>query len=758
MTMLVGATEVKVGADLFARLGEGKADVPAKLIVATIGKLREEPSRKGLDFKRPEGALDPRARTCRVTDFWRMVLCDAGASSDGRHVILAFDVLPHDDAYTWCSSHTFQKNAITHGFDIVDVEQVTGVATVLSSTAAGSDRQPLFHAVRDRELVKLGVPKNLITTLRLLTEEAHLEGLAPFLPPPVRDALTGLAVGMSVEEVWYEVQRVHAAPGVAPRYVAEESAVELAARHAVEVAAPTEAPSGPEAEDETALADAALSPSSDAFLHTFTDDEDLLDALEAPLARWRVFLHPRQRTAARRESYSGPARVTGGPGTGKSIVAIHRVAHLLDRAGPDDRILLTTFNTSLRQALEANLVELVGDERARRVEVRHLDALPNHLAAELGVPAGRVVDERTDARLWDEARRVTDDAATVEFLTAEYEGVIESQLITTAEQYEATERRGRGTPLSAARRRALWPVFQRYRKLLGIEGVTTWHGRLDQLAAVVAERGPLYRHVSVDEAQDFSASHWRLVRSLVAPAPDDIFIAGDGHQRIYAGNVSLSRLGIETRGRSTRLSINYRSTEQILRWAGSIMLGASVEDVGDEKADLSAYRSMLQGEQPRTIACETAAQEGAALLESVQTWLADGVAPHEIAVIGRTRTEVKKAVEVLTKARVPATALEKDDRERVGSVVATTMHRVKGLEYRCVHVFGANAKKVPLAHALSASARAEKRIDEVLMQERSLLYVACTRARESLTVSWTGARSPFMDSFPTQGPPAPRVG
>lgn len=176
------------------------------------------------------------------------------------------------------------------------------------------------------------------------------------------------------------------------------------------------------------------------------------------------------------------------------------------------------------------------------------------------------------------------------------------------------------------------------------------------------------------------------------------------------------------------------------------MIGASVDDVGDEKADLSAYRSMLQGEQPRTIACETAGKEAEALLDSVRIWLADGVAPHKIAVIGRTRTEVKKAVEVLTKAKAPAMALEKDDHEREGSVVAATMHQVKGLEYRCVHVFGANAKKVPLAHALSASARAEKRIDEVLMRERSLLYVACTRARESLTVSWASKGSPFLDN------------
>ncbi|MGF1645979.1 MAG: 3'-5' exonuclease [Kineosporiaceae bacterium] len=741
-------TQVQFSSLLMQRMTDPKSDVPARLVVSTISKLREDATRDGLDLKRPRNSRDDRARTCRVNDGWRMVLCDAGTSSSGERVLVALDVLEHDAAYAWCERHRFAENVVTGGFDVVDVASLETVGSTMASVAAAQpERRPLFDGVRDRELRRLSVPAELIPALRQLNDERQLDGLSSLLPPPVRDALAGLASGMGVEEVWEEIQRVHAAPGAAPRYDSAgdaagsvvEDHLEPAADGALAAAEP-----GTAVTDSPALADAALSPSSGSFLRPVTDDDELLAALEAPLARWRVFLHPRQQAAARRPTYSGPARVTGGPGTGKSIVAVHRVAHLLERARPEDRLLLTTFTKSLRHALQANLVELVGDEQARRVDVKHLDGLPNHLAREIGLSLPRPVPATVARDLWDEAAGIVDTATTPQFLGAEFAEVVEPQRLESLEAYLAADRRGRGSPLLPAARERLWPAFDHVRRALAARGAATFPGRVDLVTDTLAERGPVYRHVVVDEAQDLTPGHWRMLRALVAPGADDLFIAGDGHQRIYAASSSLSRLGIETRGRSTRLSINYRSTEQILRWSAQIMTGQPVADLDGGRADLSAYRSILQGETPRLVGCATAPDEARALVDSVRTWLADGVQGHEIAVAGRTRSEVRKAHEALRGAGIEATVIEGDDPEIAGHVVVSTMHRMKGLEYRCVHVFMADNRRLPLRSLVASAEATDRKVGDVLMAERSLLYVACTRAREALTLSWTGMPTPFI--------------
>ena len=716
-------TQVQFSSLLMQRMSDPKSDVPPRLVVATVSKLRADATRDGLGLKRPKNALDPRARTCRVNDGWRMVLCDAGTSSSGERVLVALDVLEHDAAYAWCERHRFAENLVTGGFDVVDVVGLEAVGTTMATVAAAQpERRPLFERVRDRELRRLSVPAELIPALRQLNDERQLDGLSALLPPPVRDALAGLAAGMAVEEVWEEVQRVHAAPGAAPRYVEDDG----------------------ESAAEDHLAAAALSPSSGSFLRPVTDDEDLLAALEAPLARWRVFLHPRQQAAAKRPTYSGPARVTGGPGTGKSIVAVHRVAHLLQTARPEDRLLLTTYTKSLRHALAENLTELVGEQEAQRVDVKHLDGLPHHLADELGVRLPYPVSAKVGRDLWAEAAEVVEAAATPQFLQAEFAEVVEPQRVDTLEAYLAADRRGRGTALPPTSRKRFWPAFEHVRRALSDRGAATFTGRVDLVADALAERGPVYRHVVVDEAQDLTPAHWRLLRALVAPGHDDLFIAGDGHQRIYAAASSLSRLGIETRGRSTRLAVNYRSTEQILRWSAQVMTGQPVTDLDGGRADLSAYRSILQGEPPCLLGCATAPEEAQALVDSVRTWLGDGVQGHEIAVAGRTKTEVGKAHQALRDAGIRASVIVGDDPEIAGHVVVSTMHRMKGLEYRCVHVFMADDRRVPLRSLVASAEAADRPVADVLLAERSLLYVACTRAREALTLSWTGTPTPFI--------------
>lgn len=252
-----------------------------------------------------------------------------------------------------------------------------------------------------------------------------------------------------------------------------------------------------------------------------------------------------------------------------------------------------------------------------------------------------------------------------------------------------------------------------------------------------------YRHVIVDEAQDLSPWQWRLVRALVAEGPDDVFIAGDTHQRIYNHRVSLRRLGINIAGRSTRLKINYRTTAEILGWSFGILTGEPLNDLDGELDTLAGCRSDVHGGSPVLHGEVAGTDELGRLVTTVQGWLAQGISPHEIGIAARTGRLVDQAVRALHAADIP-TAILGGDGSGGPAVQAGTMHRMKGLEFRCVAVIGADAAHLPLPAAVTPIADDEVSHQLDVQRERCLLFVACTRAREQLAVSWHGDRSPLL--------------
>ena len=169
------------------------------------------------------------------------------------------------------------------------------------------------------------------------------------------------------------------------------------------------------------------------------------------------------------------------------------------------------------------------------------------------------------------------------FLHDEWSQVVLGQALSSREEYFRARRAGRGRTLNRVQRAEVWQLVEQFTKrLTEREPVDVPPGRgarrADREGAGSGE-GPRYRHVVVDEAQDLSPAHWMLLRAMAAPGPDDMFLAGDTHQRIYDSYVSLGSLGIAIRGRSTRLTLSYRSTHEILdrrrRTAGQRGVGRS---------------------------------------------------------------------------------------------------------------------------------------------------------------------------------------
>ncbi|MFG3131636.1 UvrD-helicase domain-containing protein [Streptomyces tendae] len=672
----------------------------------TVPELQQD---KGLHLESVEKAADPRMRTIRINDFWRGVVL---APDDGSDVFLLVNVVRHDDAYTWAAKRLYTTNSATRALEVRNVRAIEQLTPQLEKAAATAPSL-LFAAYSDTMLRELGVDDQVMRAVRTVIDKAQLEAFGTLLPEDQFEVLQYLAEGFPPEEVYRDV---------------------------VAVRRPVHA--GPDP-DETLAAAIANTASR---ITLVSGPEELAEILEKPFAAWRVFLHPSQRRVAYRVSYGGPVQVTGGPGTGKTVAALHRVKHLLTRS-PDTRILLTTYTNALAASLRENLGLLLDGEDSllNRVEVTTVNAYARGVVARIDGSVLSPVGDREERQLWQRVVKKLGLPWTEQFLAQEYRHVVLAQDVRTLDAYRSVSRRGRGSALGPARREQLWPAVELFESMLRDQRATTHLKVCARAAELLAASAPTHDHVVVDEAQDLHPAQWRVLRGAVAPGSDDLFLTGDPHQRIYDSRVSLGSLGISVAGRTHRLRINYRSTEEILAWSTGILATVSIDDLGGEGSDtLAGYRSLLHGRRPQVAGHSSEQAEVAALVERVRGWIAQGIAPSEIGVCTRFNVLLDKAYDRLTAAGIPVTRVKDGQGSSADGVRLATMHAMKGLEFRCVAVLGVTAGAVPFTREVTPASVDSLQHDSDLMRERCLLFVACTRAREALAVTWSGAGSPFV--------------
>lgn len=662
----------------------------------------QETAHTGSHLEKPNAVADDRARTIRVDKFWRGVVAAVGGPDD-KHVLV--DVLPHDDAYSWCERNTFEVNPATGALEITDV---AGIDT-FSAAKPGPSPTPksLLSDIPDKHFRQLGISERVLPLVRTLDSEEELETLATLLPESQGDALRGLAAGLSPEAIYAEL-------------VAGEDPGEV---------------------DTEDLSAAVERPASGSMFYVVQDAADLEEVLNQPFQLWRHFLHPSQRRLAHRKQYNGPVKVTGGAGTGKTVVAMHRAKYLAERADGGDRLLLTTFTKSLAANLQDAFKDLAPDV-ADRVEVDNVDALAYQIVRD--AEGGQRPNLATNLEAeWLVA--LLDSGVTgysPQFLANEYDHVVLGNDIRKQEQYFAVERSGQGVPLDRRGRADVWKVVEVFEARLRARKRRTFLQLIRDALDLLRATGPRYRHVIVDEAQDLHPLQWLMLRALVPEAPNDLFLVGDSHQRIYDRRVSLRSLGIHVVGRSHRLRLNYRTTEEILRWSAQLLAGQSFDDLDGGIDSLKGYTSALHGPSPRAEGHASRADELIALGEAVQAWLDSGVAPENIGVAARTKKLVRDASSALSDLGV--TVAELDSGRSVPGVRVGTMHSMKGLEFRCVAVVGADDGIVPMPYAICDEKADPAQHARDMQSERCLLFVACTRARDDLRLSWAGPPSPFI--------------
>jgi hypothetical protein len=671
-------------------------------VLAAIDKFAQH-THAGLHLEKLTGARDPHIRTIRIDRFYRGVVLALGGQ---RYALL--NVLPHDDANAFATSRLFTVNQVLGVLEVRDQAGIEAFTQAAPTPAAGG----LFDQVSPADLKRLGVDQGLMPLLRLISTDKQLDSMSSLLPPVQFDVLSGLASGMSVQDVWVEL-----------------------AEHIVSDVDPGDL-----------LTAAQRTPERIAFV---SGPVELAAILAHPFDVWRTFLHPTQRDVAYREIYTGPALITGSAGTGKTVTGLHRTVFLARRL-PDDgsKVLLTTYTRSLAEALGKQLRLLTSDPAVlRRIDVIGVD----RLAHQIVTSTGRKITIATDADLeplWENAARtgptLVNRAGTITtvsgaFLRHEWEQVILAQQLTTVEAYRDAARKGRGAGLRAAQRDQVWAAIDGVVTELARRRMRT-HTQLADEAAEIARRTPSpYRHVIVDEGQDLHPAQWRLLRTLVPVGDNDMFLLADPYQRIYDSQVSLARLGIAVRGRTRRLNVNYRTTHEILDLSVKVLSPDAVLGLDDNPDTLAGYRSVTRGDTPKLTTHRSRDDEFEALIERVGTWLDQGVEPHSIGVAARTGKLVKAITATLTDAYIPVA-----DQQGTDGVRVATMHGMKGLEFRCLAVVGLDLGVLPAANAVTSAADDPHAHRQDLQRERCLLFVALTRARDVLYLSHSGKPSALL--------------
>ena len=661
----------------------------------TAFDLQTNPAQPGHSLHRVTGARDPNFWSVRVNLDFRIIVHRGG---DGMTLCY---VGHHDEAYRWAERRKLETHPTTGAAQLVELREIVQEIAVPVYAEAETQALPkaqLFSHVPDDQLLGYGVPIEWLEDVRAANEDSVLD-LAEHLPGEAAEALLELAVGKTPQ------------PSLP-------------------------APSG---------ADPFAHPDALRRFRVMRNVEELEEALEYPWEKWTIFLHPAQLGLVER-SYNGPARVSGSAGTGKTVVALHRAAFLA-KSNPKARILLITFSDALANLLRTKLQLLIHQEVQPdgRIVVDSLDAVGVRLYEAKFGPL-QLAGQDTIGVLVEDAAGKEGTNFSRAFLLTEWDRVVDAWQLDTWESYRDVARIGRYRRLSETQRKALWPVFERVRSGFREQGLVTKAEMFGWLPREVERlEHPPFDHVVVDEAQDVSVAQLRFLAALAGGRANGLFFAGDLGQRIFQQPFSWKELGVDVRGRSQTLRINYRTSHQI-RTQADRLLDPAISDVDGNLEERKGTVSVFNGPHPNVQVFEDEEAESSAVSEWLTAGISEGLQPSEISVFVRSMDQIKRAVAAVKRSHLPYSILDEDMDAEEGCLTVGTMHLAKGLEFRAVAVMACDSEIIPLQSRVESIAD-EADLEEVYNTERNLLYVACTRARDYLLVTGVEPASEFLDDF-----------
>lgn len=693
-------TKVAISADFLNAFAALPRQIQGK-VTEFMNKFRNDPTSPGINYEKLNACQDKKMCSVRIDDTYRGIV--VRQPETGVYLLLWVD--HHDKAYAWAKNKKCEVNPKTGAIQIYDL-------IVTPRVIPAAQEVMLFSEVSDNDLIELGLPEDMLPFVRGIGDAADFYEKQSSFPADAFESLSWLVVGIPIDEVKDFVKQEREA-GKAPGN----------------------------------LADALDSPETLKTFVVVEGEEELRRIMAEPLEKWRVFLHPTQRKIVNK-NYSGAARVLGGAGTGKTVVAMHRAKHLAAGLKDKERILFTTYTANLASDIRDNLRKICTLEELRKIDVINLDAWVAQFLREHGYPAEIVYDDKV-TKIWEDAVAANDFSGEfpVSFYEEEYNRVVVAQDAFSLEKYIKASRTGRGTRLDRKKRMQIWNVFEAYQNMMKEQKLRDINTAMYECRMLLTKSTSetRYKHVIVDEGQDLSVNGFRLLRTIAGEEHDnDIFIVGDAHQRIYKNKAALSKCGINVRGRSSILRINYRTTEEIRKAAFALLNGVSFDDLDDDYDTGDRCQSLTHGKAPQVLRFGNANEEFDAVLKEIRGLIGGGVSAKNICVVARTHKLLDDYIAQFTAKGLRCYEIKgnKGDDRGLDGIRVATMHRVKGLEFQYIFVVAANKRIIPLASAIDHTDSVSEQ--ETMTAEKCLLYVALTRAQKGAYVSGYGQISEFL--------------
>ena len=662
-----------------------------KQVKTTTFDLQINPAHPGLKLHQLERVKDRNFWSIRVSRDIRIIVHKTGDS------LMVCYVDHHDKAYAWAERRKLETHPTTGAAQFVEIRESIKEIVVPKYVKEERVKPPIFVDITEETLLRYGVPAEWISDVLAANDDSLLE-IAEHLPSEAAEALLDLATG-----------------------------------------------GYPNFPVSTKTGNPLDHPDAQRRFRVMDDVEELERALKFPWDKWAIFLHPAQQQIVERQ-FNGPARISGSAGTGKTIIALHRAVYLT-KSTPKARVLLTTFSKTLANDLNTKLQRLISNRPmlAERIDVLSIDDVAKRLAAGKPYLAKIASINDIEERIDSFAAQMPDLKFHRNFLLGEWHEVVDAWQLESWEGYRDVKRLGRKTRLPEAQRFALWELYAKVRADLSAAGLVTSAQIFNQLADELAGRTkPPYDYVVVDEAEDISVSQLRFLAAF-GTNENRLFFTGDLGQRIFQTPFSWKSLGVDIRGRSLTLQINYRTSHQIRKQADKL-LDAEVSDADGNIEERRGTVSVFNGSQPIVQTFNSEKEE----YETVATWLkgvaAEGIPKHEIGIFIRSDAEIARAELAAKSAGLPYIVLSNNVGTTAGKVSIGTMHLVKGLEFKAVAVMACDEEIIPSQERLNKVGD-NADLYEVYETERHLLYVACTRARERLMVSGVNPASEFLNDL-----------
>lgn len=691
--------KVALSQDFLLNLSKLPSGVQSRVMKWAI-LFQSNPKSPSINYENIHAASDANMKSVRIDGDWRGIVF----KPERGDVYVLLHVNKHDDAYRWAERRKLIINPVTGAMQMIQVEEAAAlaepsVAQKVKTPAApepslADQAKPYAKDVSDHDLMALGVPPDLLERIKAVGSEAELDAMQSALPVEAYEALFLLAAGDTAEQILN----------------ARETRVDR--------------------QIDTTNFEAALQTPESQSRFVMVDDEAMVAIMNAPLAQWRVFLHPTQHKLASGDR-SGPVRVLGGAGTGKTVVAMHRAKWLAEnRSNEKQKVLFTTFTKNLAKDIEDNLKTLCSKATLEKIEVRNLDSWVHGFMRSRKLEHRIVYGREAEGALQAWLAAMTAKDVTLDlpdsFYTDELEQVVLAHGVTTRDEYRAVRRTGRGVVLSRSKRDAIWPVFEEYRGQLASRKLKEVDDAYREVATLLDEEikegkvPAAYSAIVIDETQDLGPQALRLLRAMIASNPNDLFFVGDGHQRIYTRNkAAMSKCGIDIRGRSKKLYLNYRTTDEIRRQAVAVLEGCEIDDLDDGHDETKRYKSLAHGPLPLMLEMESNETAFAKALELAKSWLhQDGEAHSETTCVIAESKKIRDELAKHFNSNGMKTGVI-DETQNVshssGFTYFATMHRAKGLEFDRVIVL---TPKSFLGDPLETDSK------------RKLIYVALTRAKK----------------------------